>query len=228
MIILEGVIAMFRKIILPLLIVIVLTTGGNTASAREWYDDYYLDDILDVPVTKVLTCTNYETGEVDHTVYYQAFVKDLVSGNLIMPRFIIVCHGVDMGNDYSYKIAINGRQRADYAEAVEEVMQRWEREGYLNNYTYYLSILVHTCFSGRARYQNYTLTNFHKTKMTFSTDNKNINAHSERYVGNVLYLTLYSCTPRIYNDGVLDTALNRAREEKNRRFAGRNIKISGR
>ena len=59
MIILEDVLAMFRKIILPLLIVIALTTSGNTDSAREWYDGYYPDDILDVPATKVLTCTNY-------------------------------------------------------------------------------------------------------------------------------------------------------------------------
>ena len=46
-----------------------------------------------------------------------------------MPRLIVVCHGIDMGNNYSYKININGRQRADYAERLKKYCNVGKRKG---------------------------------------------------------------------------------------------------
>ena len=193
----------------------------NSALARALQDDYYLDDILDIPVTKIVECTNNYTGEWDHSVYYQGFATDLVSGELLKPRIIVLCHSVDMGNDYSYQIAINGKQRADYAEAVEEVLQSWEEEGYFKKYIIKFSILVHTCHSGRAEYMSCALTNFHDLTMTFSNNNKDINAYSERYEDGQLYLTLYTCSPIKFDENnVFDTSASR-----NNKFAGRDIKI---
>lgn len=128
-----------------------------------------------------------------------------------------------MGNNYSYKIQINGQQRADYAVAVEEVMRRWEREGYLKDYPGYSSILLHTCYSGRAEHQAYILTNFHKAEMRFANDNKYINAYSERTSNGMLYLTLYTCQPRKH---YLSRRVNNT--SASQKFAGRNIKICGR
>ncbi len=55
-----------RKIFATMLMAFLLITA-NFVSAED-LDDYELDDIMDVSVTKVLTCTNQYTGEVDHTV----------------------------------------------------------------------------------------------------------------------------------------------------------------
>lgn len=45
-----------RKIFAAMLMAFLLITA-NFVSAED-LDDYELDDIMDVPVTKVLTCTN--------------------------------------------------------------------------------------------------------------------------------------------------------------------------
>ncbi len=207
------------KNVLSCLIVTLILLNVSLAVAENLEDEYDLYEIIDVPVDKVITCTNYYDGSWDHSVYHQGFVVDGVTHNFSQPRLIIISHGVDMGNNYSYKIAIHGQQRADYAEAIEEVLQRWESEGYLKGKNYN-SILLHTCFSGRAKYQSYTLTNFHKMSMAFANDNRDVNAYSERYENGKMYLTLYTCRPKSRVIG-LDGRNSRPK------FPNRNIKICG-
>lgn len=207
------------KNFLSCLIASLILLNVSLAAAENLEDDYDLYEIVDVPVEKVLTCTNRYDGSWDHSVYHQGFVVDGVSHNFSQPRLIIISHGVDMGNNYSYKIAIDGQQRSDYAEAIEDVLQRWERAGYFNGKRFE-AILVHTCFSGRAKFQTYTLTNFYGMSMKFANNNLDVNAYSERYENGQLRLTLYTCRKKSHVIGL---------NGKNSRpkFPNRNIKICG-
>lgn len=194
---------------------IVLSSGIVAAENLE--EEYDLDEFLDVPVEKVITCRDYD-GSWDHTVYYQNYAYDDVGRKFCEPRLIVISHGVDMRDNYSYKISINGQQRADWAVAVEEILQRWEQEGYLRGKNYN-SILLHTCFSGRAKYQAYILTNFHKYRLSFANDNRDVNAYSERWEGDKMYLTLYTCRPKSRFIGLSGNSKPK--------FANRDIKICG-
>lgn len=196
-------------------LVIGLLFWFNVAAAQDLEEEYDLYEIVDVPVEKLLNCIDYQDGSWDHSVYHQGFVVDGVTHRFSEPRLIVISHGVDMRNNYEYKIQINGEQREDFAVAVEEVLNRWQNEGYLRGKTY-KSILLHTCFSGRAKIKKWTLTNFHHMSMTFANDNRDVNAYSERWEGGKMYLTLYTCRPK---DRTRPIGLS------NKKFKDRNIKI---
>lgn len=178
----KGVIKMSEKNLAAVICSLIVTFAVSVTSAQEDYD-YQM--FLDVPVKKIISCWDGSTW--DHSVY-----STRENGG---DTLIIVCHGVDTGNN-DYMIQINAEQRSDYAEAVEWILRYWESQGYLSG-VYPKKILLHTCFSGKARYPKYTLTNFHKLNMQFATLYTGINAHSETYDqnGNVTRLQLYNALP---------------------------------
>lgn len=162
----------------------------SSASAQSWSDGFDLREILDIPVQKLVNCVNYSSGEWDHSVYFHK--AELANHKRTIPDnsanydivhntnyLIVVSHGVNTGNS-SYMIAINGQQRSDYAVAVEEVLQHWEREGMFRGLKYDW-ILVHTCYSGKAKYLSYNLSNFYNKRMTFATAHSGVNAYGEHY-----------------------------------------------
>lgn len=175
---------MAGKNFIAIIYALIVTFAASVTHAQEEYD-YKM--FMDVPVRKLIHCWDYN-HVWDHSVYT---TKDTDNSDIL----IVVCHGVDTNNG-EYMINIYAQQRTDYAEAVESVLNLWESEGNFNGIRP-SRIILHTCFSGRAPYPRYNLTNFHGLNMEFATLYTGVNAHSETYdeYGNVSRLQLYNAFP---------------------------------
>ena len=65
-----------KKYALTVMAACLMFLNASLAAAENVEDDYDVTEILDIPVTKLVNCVNYYSGDWDHTVYYQNFEKD--------------------------------------------------------------------------------------------------------------------------------------------------------
>ena len=130
-----GRIMFIKKTLMFMFCFLVVITSLNSAVTAARYKHY-----MTIPVSRLVNAV--DSGNFDHKIYYWRNNKSL----------ILVCRAVFQNGVYG--IRINGRNRTDYASAIEEAMIYWLNQGKFKNCGPINTIHLVTCheaFNGRSK-----------------------------------------------------------------------------